>query len=319
MTKKQKIILAIVGAALLGGIGFFIYTKKITGLTSVAGTKDSKLIVAASIFPIGNIAEQVGGDKVQVVIILPPGVSEHTYEPTPEAVKSATGAKLFLKAGFGLDDWTDQIARSINEALPIKDVSAGITLRTSTENHGLGDEEKGVGFPEPSIDPHYFLTLANGAQVAINIANYLGEVDPQNRSVYQKNAAAYAQLLRDEDARIKDKLATLPVKKIATFHEAWGYFAEHYGLEVVATFEPFPGKEPGPQYLADFIKSLKEDNIKVLFTEPQFSSDAIRQVATDLNIMLAPLDPIGGTSPQTQSYLDLIRYNADTVFTLLVQ
>lgn len=311
----QKIIGAVVGIGVLGVGAYFLFSPKTAPFPE--DVTPEKLVVAASIVPLADIVRQVGGDNVEVITILSAGVSEHTYEPTPEAVRSVQNAKLFLKIGYGLDDWTDKIAQSVSESLPVKNVAAGITLRKSAEEFEE-DEEKGVGFPEDEgLDPHYFLQLENGARIAKTVADFLSETDRAKAALYQMNADRYAKELRDEGARLQQQFSALLNKKIVTFHDAWFYFADHYGLEVVGTFEPFPGKEPTPQYLADFIKQVREDEIKVLFTEPQFSSVAISQVASDLGIRLETLDPIGGTTPQTQTYLDLIRTNAATILTAL--
>ncbi|OGH68401.1 MAG: hypothetical protein A3I29_00585 [Candidatus Magasanikbacteria bacterium RIFCSPLOWO2_02_FULL_44_11] len=317
MTRLQKIIAVFIAAALLTTGAYAFYREK-SEAGPKNGTPDDKLVVAASIFPLADIVRQVGGEKVQVISILAPGMSEHTYEPTPLAVKSVQKAAMFIKIGYGLDDWTDKIAQSVDESLPIKDVSDGIVLPESEEEHGDEDVEKGVGFPDASYDPHYFLQLENGAIIAETVAGFLSAADSKNAVTYLANAERYAKTLREEDAIIKQKFAFLPNKKIVTFHDAWYYFAKHYGLEITGTFEPFAGREPSPQYLVDFIKQIREDEIKVLFTEPQFSSEAISQIADNLGIRLGVLDPIGGTA-QTNSYLNLIKYNAETIYDALSQ
>lgn len=331
MERKQLLyyILSGLGVLVLAVVAVLLWQRAGTQDGSVLGNQTQKqLVVAASIFPLADITRHVGGDKISVVTILPPGASEHTYEPTPEAVRNVQNARLFFKVGYGLDDWTDQIAQSVNRLLPVHDVSTSIELRTYAEGAAHehddheGEEEvhedeseleKGVGYAEDSFDPHYFLTLENGARIAETIGGYLAQSDPANADYYRANASAYAATLRAEDIRIKEQLAALPDKKIITFHEAWFYFANHYGLEIVTTFEPFPGQEPTASYLAHFIEEVKESGVKVLFTEPQFSSASISQVASDLNLRLAVLDPIGGSTPETNSYLDTMRFNANNV------
>lgn len=316
MERFQKFIIPTFAVVLVIGVLFFAMRGRDAAnpLQGILGETSKPLVVAVSIFPIADITKNVIGDKGRVVTILPPGVSEHAYEPTPEAVKSVQNADLFLKVGFGLDDWTDTVAKSANQKAIIKNVSGDITLL----EFGLheGENEKEVG---GSFDPHYFLTLENGAKIAETIAIYLSERDPDNGAYYAEKAKAYAAMLREEDAKLKMKMSTLPEqnRSIAVFHDAWYYFANHYDLRIVAAFEEFPGKEPGPQYLAEFIKKVKDAKIKAIFTEPQFSSESIAQIAVDLHVALAELDPIGGTTPQTASFLDLIRYNADTIYKVL--
>ena len=134
---------------------------------------------------------------------------------------------------------------------------------------------------------------------------------------YAANLEKYTAALRQTDTQIKEKLSTVKTNSFATFHEAWFYFAQAYGLNIAAAFEPFPGKEPTPEYLAEFINTIKRNNIKVVFTEPQFSADAIQQVAADLNIKIDSLDPEGGATEQTTTYIGMMMYNADKLFNAL--
>jgi hypothetical protein len=104
-------------------------------------------------------------------------------------------------------------------------------------------------------------------------------------------------------------LADLPTRRIATFHDAFSYFAEAYGLDVVATFEPYPGLEPSPRFVIEFQRNIRAAAVRVVFTEPQRSIDALRPIARDLGVTLAVLDPLGGL-PGRESYIDLLRFDA---------
>lgn len=262
------------------------------------------LKVAATIFPLKDIISNIGGDKVTVVTILPPGASPHTFEVSPETVKATIGIKALFKIGATLDDWAEGIMGAMETKPKIIEVSKGVALRK---------------LPDGTVDPHYWLSLENGEIMAKNIAENLCELAPANKELFTKNLAAYLQKLKDADDEVKKVLATLPADKrsFATFHEAWFYFANTYGLKVVAAFEPFPGKEPTPQFLAEFTKAVKEENVKVIFSEPQLSPEAIRQIAKDMGVKLEQLDPIGGDSPQTQSYIETIQYNAKIIYDTL--
>jgi ABC-type Zn uptake system ZnuABC Zn-binding protein ZnuA len=240
----------------------------------------------------------VGGDKVTVITIMPPGASPHTFEPTYDTIRQAGGIKALFKIGCGLDDWAQKVTASLGSNIAVVEVSKGIQLRHLDDG---------------SVDPHYWLSLANGSIIAENIADSLAGLDPTNKDYYVKNLVAYQQLLTKEDEAIKKKMAGLRNKTFVTFHEAWFYFAQAYGLKVAQAFEPFPGKEPTPEFLARFIKTIKENNIKVVFIEPQFSAEAIRQVANDLHVKIGVLDPEGGAAPETKTYIDMMRFNADAI------
>ncbi len=262
-----------------------------------AGQSD-KPKVAASIFPLADIIRNVGGDKVTVITILPAGASPHTFEIKPETVKAAAGIKAIFKIGAGLDDWAEGVAAAVRKPPGIVDVSQGVVLRK---------------LPDGSIDPHYWLSLGNGKLIARNVAETLSELDPANTEYYSANLAAYQRQLSTADIEIKEILADLPERTFATFHEAWFYFADAYGLKVAAAFEPFPGKEPTPEFLAEFTRAVKEHNVKVIFSEPQFSPEAIAQLAKDMGVKLGRLDPEGGGSSETQGYIEMMKFNAMTI------
>jgi zinc transport system substrate-binding protein len=299
-------------------IGYFVKKYAFISLAAVAGiiccillssckkTEQSadatKLKVAATIFPLADIARNVGGDKVTVITIMPPGASPHTFEPSYDTIRNASGIKAMFKIGFGLDDWAQKVVDGISGKVSIIEVSKGIELRHLEDG---------------SVDPHYWLSLTNGGIIAKNIADSLTELDPANKDYYLKNLADYQKSLAAENEAIKKKLGTLKEKTFVTFHEAWFYFAQAYGLKVAEAFEPFPGKEPTPAFLARFIKTIKENNIKVVFVEPQFSAESIRQLATDFHLKIRMLDPEGGGTGETKSYLDMMRFNAETIYKAL--
>jgi zinc transport system substrate-binding protein len=295
MTMKRYVLLVI-----LSGLMPLTACKK----TTVRHEPNEPLKVAATIFPLKDIISNIGGDKVTIITILPPGASPHTFEVRPETVKAAVGIKAIFEIGATLDDWAGGILRAMEGKPKIIDVSKGVALRK---------------LPDGTVDPHYWLSLENGAIIAKNTTESLCELDPANKDLFTKNLAAYLRQLTKADEEVKKMLASLPAgnRSFATFHEAWFYFANTYGLKVAAAFEPFPGKEPTPEFLAEFTKAVKKENVKVIFSEPQLSPEAIRQIAKDMGVKLEQLDPIGGDSPQTQNYIATIKYNARIIYDTL--
>ncbi len=294
----RVILLAVVAGFTLSGCG-----KK----ESVAQSPgDKKLKVAATIYPLADIVANIGGDKVEVVTIMPPGASPHTFEPTPETINASTGAAAIFKIGNGLDDWTEKIVSAVGGKTEAVDVSDGIDLRK---------------FDDGSADPHYWLSLVNGQIIATNVVRVLTSIDTKNSEYYMDNLMTYIRKLDAADAEIKKMLAPIKGKSFATFHEAWFYFAQEYGLVVAAAFEPFPGRQPSPAWLAEFSDTVKKNNIKWIFSEPQFSADAISQVAKDLNVRLGVLDPEGGKGEYKgeKGYIAMMKWNAKVLLDALGQ
>jgi ABC-type Zn uptake system ZnuABC Zn-binding protein ZnuA len=264
--------------------------------------QDSRLKVGTTIFPLGDIAWHIGGEKIDVITIMTPGASPHTFEPTFEIIRQAKDIKVLFKVGCGLDDWSQKVSTSLGGDIAVLEVSKGIALRQ---------------FEDGSIDPHYWLSLTNGSIIAKNIADGLVGLDPANKDYYLKNLAEYQQELAREDGVIKAKLANLRNKNFVTFHEAWFYYAQAYGLRVAEAFEPFPGKEPTAEFLGHFIETIKKNKITVVFAEPQFSPESIRQVAEDLRLKVCIIDPEGGGTAETSSYIDMMRFNTETIYKAL--
>lgn len=255
-------------------------------------TTPKRLRAAATIFPVADLVSQIGGDQVDVIQLMPIGASPHTFEPTPETMTRLANADVLFHIGQSLDTWTERVA-TVNSRLQQIDLSVHIPLRRIGE----------------SPDPHYWLTYANAAKMTDTIIRTLADLDPKQAAIFRQRGEAYKQKLQEEDQWARTQFSTVKQRDFATFHEAWNYFADAYDLRVVAEFEPSPGKEPTPLFLAEFMQTIKNKQIRVLFTEPQFSSATIAQVTKDLGITLDTIDPIGGSSPETDSYLRMMRYN----------
>ncbi|MDD5099046.1 MAG: metal ABC transporter substrate-binding protein, partial [Candidatus Colwellbacteria bacterium] len=136
--------------------------------------------------------------------------------------------------------------------------------------------------------------------------------DPENESYFSENLAVFKEKADEADLEIRETLAPYEGREIVTFHDAWGYFAEEYGLKVVASFEPFPGDEPTPGYLKDLSDAVKEKNIGVIFSEPAFSADSVRAFTSDLGINLFVLYPAEEYSSQA-TFIETMVYNAKTI------
>jgi len=283
----------------------FIPLLMVQGCSKASKTSTGKKKIAATIFPLYDIARNIAGDKVEVVEILPPGASPHTYELTPRQVKQLQGVSVVFGIGHDLDNWADTLVDTLPDVRKIV-VDEGIHLKEflAHEEHGA-HEHKGA-------NPHYWLSVENGKTIAENIARELMRIDAANESYYRANLEAYLTDLDNLKRDISDRFDTLSDKKIITFHDAWFYFANEFGLEMVGTFEPFPGKQPTPRYLAELQETAKRNNVRAIFSEPQLSNEAIASFVSDIGLELYVLDPLGGVEGR-DSYIKLFNYNADVI------
>jgi zinc transport system substrate-binding protein len=264
--------------------------------------------VAATIFPLYDLVRQVAGPAVEVVLLVPPGASPHTFTVKPGTARALTGCVAVFTIGHGLDDWATRLAQEAGvKRIIVTDV--GVPLRRGySEPHGAEHAPSQTAAHE-AVDPHYWLSIPNAIRMVQFIAEVLGQLDPAAQADYQQRAVAYQDQLRRADEEIRRLLADLPRRDIATFHRAFGYFAETYGLNVVAVFEPAPGKEPGPRYVEAFQQQVRAHKLHTVFIEPQLSEAALRGLSQDLGITLRKLDPEGGI-PGVDNYIALMQYNA---------
>lgn len=276
----------------------------------------NKVVIAASIFPIADIAQNVVGDTGVVFTVLPAGASPHTYEPRISDIKNLSDARVLFTIGHGLDEYVHDIEDNIS-GIEVVTVDANLDLLA------FGDEEEGHDHDDGEdshdhgpVDPHYWLSADNAQIIAQTIADELKKVYPQYSRTFELNAVKYKNDLVGLNNDIIERLESVKDKPVITLHDGWNYFANEYGIDVIGTFEPEPGKEPGPRYLQELQEAIDEHGVKVVFSEPQLSKDVLKALSNDLNIEIIELDPIGGLEGR-MSYIDLMKYNALAIYNAL--
>jgi zinc transport system substrate-binding protein len=272
-----------------------------------APSSAAPLKVAATIFPLYDLVRQVAGPAAEVVLLVPPGASPHTFTVKPGTVRALTGCVAVFTIGHGLDDWVTRLAQEVGVKRTIV-TDAGISLRRGYSEHPSAGHAQSQTAAHDAVDPHYWLSIPNAIRMVQFIAEVLAQLDPAAQADYQQRAVAYQEQLHSVDGEIR-RLADLPRRDIATFHMAFAYFADTYGLNVVAVFEPSPGKEPGPRYVEAFQRQVRAHKLHTVFVEPQLSEAALRGLSQDLGITLRKLDPEGGVQG-VESYIALMQYNA---------
>lgn len=284
-----------------------------TGTTPPADTS-AKPQVAATLFPIYDIAREIAGSDADVQLLLPPGASPHTFDLTPQHIRDLQRTDLVLKVGL-LDDWIDPVAQSLPDARIVL-VHDNIALHKSEHDHEHEEEEHEEGeeheHATERFDPHYWLSAENAHIIAENIANELVALDPEHADQYRARLVAYQGELTALHAELTNTLAPVAKRNIITFHEGWRYFAESYDLSIVGVFEPSPGRQPTPAYLANLQEAAETHGVEVVFSEPQLPNDTLRPFVSDLGLTLSVLDPLGGVAGR-DSYIEMMRYNAETI------
>ncbi|MDY6846482.1 MAG: zinc ABC transporter substrate-binding protein [Chloroflexota bacterium] len=253
---------------------------------------EAALQVTVSILPQAYFVERIAGDLITVNVMVGPGEEAHTYEPKPEQMKSLTQSQILFTIGLEYEKvWVPRF-QDINPGLEIIDSSKGIrriplsTVSAHDDDGELHDEEDLEG----GLDPHVWLSPDNGRVIAENVFLALSELAPQHAEIFQQNYDILINEIDDLDARIETALGDLEGRKFMVFHPAWGYFAKQYNLEQIPV--QVGGQDPSASELAALIKIAEEENIKVIFVQPTFSTANAESIAKEINARVALVDPL---------------------------
>lgn len=267
------------------------------GLGSPAGA----LTVVASFQPLYDVLTRVAGPGVQVERMAPAGSSPHTFDPTVRDIHRLREAALAVMAGLGADSWLDRYVRASGSRARVLKLGETITFAKLR-----------VG---AATDPHWWLDASLMAQAALRMGADLAAVDPANADRYARNARREAQALNALHGELRRTLAPVRGEKLVTFHNAFGYFARAYGLEVAATIAPLHGVEPSVQSMVRAVQVIRASGARAVFSEPQLPPGPAGTVAREAGVPLYTLDPEGG--PAAPTYPQMMRLNRDTLLRAL--
>lgn len=273
---------------------------------SPPGSSAEQVRVAATIFPVADITKQLGGDMVEVITLLPPGASPHTFEPTPELMRDLSTARVLVSVGPGLDDWATRLVQGAHET-PINLVLLDCLPVSSL----ITDSNPQTTFANPHVwlDP-----IIVRDEIAPAIAEALSEVRPEQSSYFASRLEVYQAALDDLDEAFRFNVSGIQNPRFISVHAAWPYLARRYGLEQVAVIESSPGQEPSVQCVADIVDAARRDGVTAVLTEPQLSTQTAVVIASEFSGHIVTLDPLGGPDlPGRDSYLKLMRYNLKTL------
>jgi len=279
-----------------------------------------KLPVIASIYPIADMVQQVGGDHVDVAFVLPAGASPHTFEPKPSLVKKFSSARIFFMVGAGLEFWAEKFINLGRPGLTTIVLSDGVSLIHTAGHHhedeaehhhartGNPDHESSVANPHIWMDPVIAKTMVNKITAA------LCDVDHQHVTYYKERGQRYLEKLDDLDQMIQKTVSTFTIRKYVSFHASWDYFARRYGLESAGVIEAAPGRNPTPIQIKNIVAMIKKYHIRAVFAEPQLNPRAAEIIAREAEVNVLLLDPLGGPNLIGRAtYIDLIKYNLNVM------
>jgi zinc transport system substrate-binding protein len=255
--------------------------------------ENEKILIAVSINPLVSLVQGVVGDQAEVVRLVPPAASPHTYEPTPSQVATIGRADVLVLIGMGLEFWSDDlISAADNPDLLVVDTSKNV--EPIEHNH------------------HIWLDPLNAISQVELIRDALTQVDPEHASTYGENTARYIEELRTLDQEVAQEIEGWSHKAFIAFHPAWVYFAKRYGLAQAAAVEETPGHEASAHEMTHIIEDARRLGVRAIFAEPQLPAAEAETIAEESGAEVLFLDPLGGTEAP-DDYMGLIRYNVQTM------
>ena len=260
--------------------------KKIFFVTALllASLLSAKPVVIASIAPVGYLAKAVGGDKIEVQSLAKGDV--HSYEPKPNDMKAVAKARIFIAAGLEFEEaWIPRFKASAQNLVVVQSDAKIAKLKEERGEQAEHDEKH-----EAHADPHVWLNPMLAITMARNISDALIDMDKANKDFYLENFQKLMNDLLAFDESAKESLAGLKNRKFVVYHPAWGYFAAHYDLEQISIERS--GKEPKIDEMASTLKMIKDENIKVIFADPNRSQKSAQILASQSGAKVELLDPL---------------------------
>jgi len=290
-------------------------------LTGCGGTDDAAagsdaVTVVAGFYPLEWAAQRVGGDRVDVSSLTPPGAEAHDLELAPQDVAAVGEADLLVYLD-GFQPALDEAAES-EAAGSAWDAgqAADLTRPAAEDGHeGEAAEEHAEHADDEPLDPHFWLDPVRLAAVGDALAERLTELDPDGAATYEENATALRADLEALDAEMRAGLADCAVDTIVTSHDAFGYLADRYGLEVVGVSGLSPSQEPSPAQLAEISELVRERGVTTVYTETLADPAVAETVAAEAGVRTAVLDPLEGLTDESagDDYLAVMRENLATL------
>ncbi len=277
-------------------------------LCLLAGTAAARPNVVVSIHPLYDLIRQIAGDDADVVRVLAPGASPHTFDPTPRDVARIVAADLVVMNG-ALDLWLRNLVEASGARAPLLELIGLEAVREVLVESFPELVHAEAGGASYGFNAHVWLDPLVMAAAVPELARALADADAAAAGRYLARADALVADLEALHEELAAGLAPLAGAAFVPFHDAWPYFAARYGLDLVVQIEPFPGREPSPAYLRTALGLIRDSGARVIFGEAQLERRPAEVVAAEAGVALAILDPLGGL-PDRESYQELLRWNA---------
>ena len=280
----------------------------VAGCSGSGGAGDGDgggLRVVATTTQVADLAANVGGDRVQVTSLLKPGIDAHDYEPSPADIDAIARADLVVQNGVGLEEWLGDTIESSGFAGPVVDASQGVRLRQV----------------DGEADPHIWQDPGYARRMAANIERGLAAAEPADATAFAANLTAYTKELEALDAEVERQIDSLANKKLVTNHDAFGYYIDRYGLELVGSVIPSfdTSAELSGRDIRDLVATNWATGDKAIFSETSLPPRAAETIGREAGVKVVVGadalygDALGPPGSDGDTYLKMIRHNTATI------
>jgi zinc/manganese transport system substrate-binding protein len=273
-----------------------------------ASAEPIKAVASFSI--LGDLVAAVGGERVEVATLVGPDGDAHVFSPSPADAKKVADAKVVFENGLGLEGWMSRLVKSSGSKAPVVIAANGVKAREMKQK----GHDHGHGHDHGAIDPHAWQSVPNVKVYVANLRDGLISADPDGRAVYESNAAAYAAKLDALDAEIREAWAKVPAdrRRIITSHDAFGYYADAYGLDIVSPQGVSTETEPSAKDVARIIRQIRKEKIPAVFVENISDKRLVGRIATETGAKIGGAlysDALSREGGPAATYVDMMRSN----------
>ncbi len=276
--------------------------------SAMARAEALPLPVVATIEPLGMLLRELGGARIDVTVLVPPGASPHTFEPQPSDVARLAEARLVVEIGGDFDAWVARLRSAAANRAPVFTVLSLAGLEPIADDEGHSRSPSGAAVISP--DPHVWLDPLRVRDVIVPaLSEQLAELDPSGRPTYAASLEAFRARLTGVDRQIRAQLAGSKRSYVA-FHPAWRYFAARYELVEIGVVERSAGEGPTPRELASLVAAARRAQVPAILIEPQLDPRVARTLAREFGATVVLVDPNGDPAdPARARYQDLMLWN----------
>ena len=274
---------------------------------------EGRLKVVATTSIIGDVVRNIGGDLIDLTVLMPAGTDPHSFEPSPQQIAALSDADIVFVNGFNLEETLAPVLESATTPDKIVVVSEGVEpiVFAGKEDDAHADDHS------QRYDPHVWMDPNNVIIWTQNIEAALSEADPEHAEEYHQRAEAYRQQLQELDAWIRAQIEPLLPLKVVTDHKVFGYFARRYGIEQVGAIIPSYSAmaQPSAQEIAQLEDAIQQLGVKAILVGNTVNPSLARRVAEDTGVQLIPIytGSLSGPDGPASTYLDFMRYNVNAI------